>query len=281
MIFSRIAPSAGLRGFVRDYLIAHFIFDPKRPIPRRRYAPEPEQGITFFVRGRPALVSARTGAIQVAPPATIFGQQVKRCDVRLAPEFLMVRVHFQPGALFRVLNVPLSELGDDYFDAELVLGRAVREVSEQLGAAGSHAEMIERTEAYLRRLTGQTTHGVLPVDLAAARLTQAPLRASRDWLARESRLSPRQFTRKFTERIGVGPKVYTRLLRFHYARRFKLAHPDVAWPTVAIEFGYTDYQHLVRDFRQFTDARPNEWLRDERGSPERLMSVSYHANSGA
>jgi hypothetical protein len=56
---------------------------------------------------------------------------MKRCDVHLAPEFLMFRVHFQPGALFRLLGIPLYEFGEDYFDAELVLSSEVRDVSER------------------------------------------------------------------------------------------------------------------------------------------------------
>jgi hypothetical protein len=117
MMFSTIDPSPGLRELVRDYLIAHFRFDPRSPVPQKCYAPKPEQGITFFVRGRPRIVHSDTEEVRVAPPVAIFGQQMKRCDVHLAPEFLMFRVHFQPGALFRLLRVPLGEFGDDYFDA--------------------------------------------------------------------------------------------------------------------------------------------------------------------
>jgi transcriptional regulator GlxA family with amidase domain len=87
-------------------------------------------------------------------------------------------------------------------------------------------------------------------------------------------LSPRQFNRKFTERIGVGPKLYARLVRYHRAYLFKAAHPAISWPTVAMECGYTDYQHLVRDFRQFTGSTPNSWLREDAASPEKVLTRS-------
>lgn len=274
MIFSSFAPSPRLGEFVRDYLIAHLRFDPDKPIPHKRYAPKPEQGITFFVRGRPSIVDPLTDEPQVAPPVAIFGQQMSRCNVRLAPEFLMFRVHFQPGALFRVLNIPLYELGENYFDAEPVLGRELRDVSERLGAARSYAEMVAAVEAYLLQMAGSAKQTILPVDRAAARMTADPLHASLDWLARHACLSPRQFNRKFTERIGVGPKLYGRLVRFHRAYLFKAAHPNVAWPTVAIQCGYTDYQHMVRDFRQFTNATPNVWLQEEGAAPETVVTRS-------
>jgi AraC-like DNA-binding protein len=274
MIFSSIGPSPGLQDFVRDYLIAHFRFDPGKPIPHKRYAPKPEQGITFFVRGRPGIVDLLTDEVREAPPVAIFGQQMKRCDVRLAPEFLMFRVHFQPGALFRLLGIPLHEFGEDYFDAELVLGSEVRDVSERLDTARSYTEMVETVEAYLVRSAARAAQKVLLVDRAAGRLTADPAHVSLDWLARQACLSPRQLNRKFIERIGVGPKLYSRLVRFHRVYLFKMAHPAIAWPTVAIEFGYTDYQHMVRDFKQFTNATPNAWLQEDRGSPEHALRDS-------
>src|SRR3712207_8830051 len=48
---------------------------------------------------------------------------------------------FPYTTLFRS-NVPLHELAEDYFDAELVLSHAVREVSEHLAGARSYAEMV-------------------------------------------------------------------------------------------------------------------------------------------
>ena len=272
MIFSHVVPNPVLRDFVRDYLIAHFRFDNEKPTPLKPYAPKPEQGITFFVRGRPTSVNSLTGKVQAAPSVSIFGQQQRRCDVHLASEFLMLRVHFQPGALFRLLNVPLYEYGENYFDADLVLSGEARDVSERLSTARSYTEMIALVEAYLVRRVRKAKQDVHPADRAASRLTADPRGASLDWLARQASLSPRQFNRKFTERMGVGPKLYSRVVRFHRAHRLKASHPTIAWPTVAIECGYTDYQHMVRDFRYFTNTTPNVWLDEDSTSPEHVLT---------
>lgn len=273
MIFSYIAPSLALRDFIRDYLIADFHFDRELPAPLKPYAPKPEQGITFFVKGGASMVNQLTGKVHKAPPVSLFGQQVSRCNVHLAPEFLMFRVHFKPGALFRVLNVPLYELTEAYFDAELVLNTEVRAVSEQLASAKSYAEMVALVETYLLQKVRSATQDVHPVDRAASCLTADPVRFSLDWLADQGCLSPRQFNRKFTERMGVGPKFYSRLVRFHQACLFKEAHPTIDWLTIAIDFGYADYQHMVKDFKQFTSATPNMWIQEERASPEKILKL--------
>jgi hypothetical protein len=206
MIFSHITPKPALRDFVRDYLIAHFRFAHDQPPALKPYAPKPEQGISFFVKGRPKSVNPLTGEVQTASPVTIFGQQHQRFDVHLTSEFLMLRVHFQPGALFRLLGVPLYEFGENYFDAELVLGSEVRDVSERLSTAGSCAEMLVLIEEYLMRRVRRGTHDVHSADRAAVRLTADPRHASLDWLAREACLSPRQFNRKIHRANGGGPE---------------------------------------------------------------------------
>jgi AraC-like DNA-binding protein len=269
--FSYIAPGPDLMHVVRDYLIAHFRFDRDSSSPRKQYVPRPEQGLTFFVRGRPSMTSPITGEADEAPSVALFGQQALRCDVHLASEFLMLRVHFRPGALFRMLDIPLYELGAGYFDAEPVLGPDIRDVSDGLVTARSYAEMIERVEAFLRRHTGRSARDVHAVDRVASYLLTEPVQPPVDWLARQACLSPRQFNRRFTERMGVGAKLYARLVRFNRACVFKAANPATAWPAVALKFGYTDYQHLVRDFRQFASAAPNAWLRAENTSPERVL----------
>jgi AraC-like DNA-binding protein len=273
MTFTYLAPSPLLRDFVRDYLVAHFFFDNGESVPSKPYAPKPEQGITFFVRGGARMVDPPTGEVREAPPVTIFGQQVSRCNVHLTPDFLMFRVHFQPGALFRVLNAPLYELTTDYFDAELVLGREVREVSERLAGARGYAEMVTVVEHYLLRVVRRVERGAHPVDNVTSCLTACPARFSLDWMADQACLSPRQLNRRFTERMGVGPKLYSRLVRFYRAYQYKEANPAVDWLSVAVRFGYTDYQHMAKDFKQFAGATPNAWMHEDGASPERVLNL--------
>jgi hypothetical protein len=184
--FSYIAPSPFLRHFIRDYLIAHFGFDQEAPVPHKPYAPKPEQGITFFVRGRPSMADPISGKVHKAPPTSLFGQQVMRCDVHLPPEFLMFRVHFRPGALYRMLNFPIYELGEDHYDAESVLGADVREVSERLALARSYADMIDRVEAFLLGAVRKARQDVHPVDRVARCLEVDFRHQPADWLARQA-----------------------------------------------------------------------------------------------
>ena len=273
MIYQYVAPSPILKQYVRDYLVAHFIFDKKQDIPSKAYSPKPEQTITFLPKGKLTISNPLTGEKDDAPAISICGQQISRYNFYLTSEYLMLRIHFNPGALYRLLGVPLYEFTDCWFDAIPVIRREIVELNERLADCPNYRQMITLIEDYLIKKVSKIKADAHPLDKVASCLFTNPSRFSLDWLARESCLSPRQFNRKFTERMGVGPKLYSRVVRFYRAYQYKEAHPHVDWLTVALLFNYTDYQHLVKDFRQFAQVTPNSWIHEDNRSPERILRL--------
>jgi AraC-like DNA-binding protein len=273
MIYKYIAPSPILQEFVRDYLIAHFIFDKEQHIPFKPYSPKPEQTITFLPKGNLTITNPLKGETQLAPVISICGQQVSRYNFYLTSEYQMVRVHFHPGALFRLLRIPLSEFTDCWFDARSVISREILEVNERLANCLQYDNMIAVIEDYLLTKIKKVITDTHPLDKVASCIFTNPTRFSLDWLAKQSCLSPRQFNRKFTERMGIGPKLYSRVVRFYKAYQYKETHPQDDWLTIAMHFGYADYQHMVKDFRQFAQVTPNLWINQDNRSPERILRL--------
>jgi AraC-like DNA-binding protein len=60
--------------------------------------------------------------------------------------------------------------------------------------------------------------------------------------------------RRFLQDVGVSPKVLCRILRFQQV--FRVVEADPTWANVAVECGYYDQAHLIRDFRQFAEKTP-------------------------
>jgi AraC-like DNA-binding protein len=260
-----------LQEFVRDFLIAHFTFDKEQDIPFKPYSPKPEQTITFLPKGNLTIKNPVTGKAQIAPGTFISGQQLSRYNFHLTSEYLMLRVHFHPGALFRLLRIPLSEFTDCWFDAESVIGREISDVNERLANCLDYTQMITVVNEYLITKLKKITADTHALDQVAANLFTDPTRFSLDWLANQSCLCQRQFNRKFIERMGVGPKLYSRVVRFYKAYQYKETHPQEDWLTIAFLFGYTDYQHLVKDFKEFAQVTPNQWIHQDNQSPERVL----------
>ena len=132
--------------------------------------------------------------------------------------------------------------------------------------------MIQIVETYLLIKIKKIKESYL-IDNVAAFMYEKPSKVSLDYLASQSCLSPRQFNRKFTERIGVGPKLYSRLIRFYRAYQYKEKYPETDWLTVAVLFDYSDYQHLAKDFKEFAGRTPTIWVKEDNRSPETILSL--------
>jgi AraC-like DNA-binding protein len=273
MIYQYLPPNPVLREFVRDYLIAHFVFDRNKPIPVKAFAPRPEQAMAFLPKGGLVMHNVLNEKQHTAPATSICGQQLSRYNFHLTREYLMFRINFHPGALFRLLKIPLNEFSDTWFDANSAIGRETIEVNERLANASSYKQMVDIVEEFLTRKIRQTKVASHPLDKAVSHLLSHGGTTSIDWLANQACLCTRQFNRKFIERIGTTPKVFSRIVRFFNAYKYKEAHPHLDWLSVALMFGYTDHQHLAKDFREFSFATPNLWVHQDNHSPERLLRL--------
>ena len=93
-------------------------------------------------------------------------------------------------------------------------------------------------------------------------------------LSKEACLSVKQLERKFKERTGVNPKLYQRIIRFDKAFRLKNSHPEFDWLRIALDCGYHDYQHLVKEYKDFTGMSPIAFHEVENNAPERKFGLS-------
>jgi AraC-like DNA-binding protein len=276
MIFKEFHPSHDLRPIVEYYLMMHF--NPKEGYyPIKPYPTRIEQALVFFARGYIKAHHVESGTIKEIAHNALFGQQVSRLDFhpQWDEDFLMVMVVFKPGGLFRLLGIPSHELTAHFDDAESLLSAELRTVNDQVANALCHSEMIECVERYLIKKCRFLKREAHPLDRVAQILIERPQQFSLDWLSSQANLSARQFERKFVERIGIGPKLYSRISRFSQAFFFKQQHPEMDWLTIAIHHGYSDYAHLAKDFKQFAYTTPNVIIGQYAQRPEMVLKDEY------
>ncbi|HKE58842.1 MAG TPA: helix-turn-helix domain-containing protein, partial [Pyrinomonadaceae bacterium] len=94
----------------------------------------------------------------------------------------------------------------------------------------------------------------LPLALAGKMVARGGV-VSLEELVADSGLSGRQLERRFLQEVGLGPKLLARILRFQQVFR-AVERNDVQWAPIAVECGYYDQSHLIRDFQQFARQSP-------------------------
>ncbi|MCO5949887.1 helix-turn-helix domain-containing protein [Mucilaginibacter flavidus] len=273
MIYRFFQPQPALKAYVKEYLLLHFRFDGLSIDPTRLYIPQPEQCLTFNPKGHLTAINQHTGKVQRRNYSYISGQQTSCLELHFDQDYLMLKVIFQPGALYRLLGIPLSEFADLYVDAETVLHREMRQVNEMLANAVGYQDIIGIVEGYLLQKTSGIKVNTQPIDKISDILNRQPTQFSLNWFAEQACLSPRQFERKFLERMGISPKLYCRIARFYKAFQLKDKTSDVNWLAVALDCGYADFQHLSKDFKQFANTTPTALLKAESVAVERQLKL--------
>lgn len=265
--FREYAPHPALQSFVLHYWVIHIQLDPTilaEQLPRKPYPPTTEQCLYFYPFDLPLSIRVGKQSPDNAASSNIVGQQLTRYNITLNTNYLMLKVSFRPGALFRLLGVPMHLLADGYADLESITGKAVKEVNERLPEATTYAAMIRLIDEFLLHKAAQCRQDILPIDRVAQKLLNPAAYHQLDQLASDACLSIRQFERQFRQRVGISPKLFSRIARFAQARKLREANPNRSWLDIAYGCSYYDPNHLVKDFQQFTGTTPTQLFADER-----------------
>lgn len=273
-MFTRFySPAPALAPLVQHYMVAHVQYaEDARPVVKP-FPPAPEQCLYFYPRGPVWNYHHGLGRDILSPESIVVGPQVTRVDLRFSPDHLVLCVAFRPGGLHRLLGTPMTELFDESVESELLFGPAVRQVCEQLrDPSATYDQLIGQVEAFLLRQARRVRVAQRPIDAVLPLLMGPGPVPSLDWLADAACLSARQFERNCQERLGLSPKLFARISRFSRAFRLKDHHPDLDWLSVALQTGYTDYRHLVRDCREFAGVTPPVLLSADAVHPARVYT---------
>lgn len=271
MLINEIKPSPFLQEYIRLYRIIDFHFNSSVSIPIKMYSPRPEQCLQFYPKDTETVKYPGSRFTVSDKKTAITGQHTILNHRRVGNEFLSFQVVFQPGALFRLTGIPMQNLANLYVDAEDIFGKRVSEANERLFNAGSYNEMINIAELFLATLIKQTKKEHHAVDDSGRLMLLEEEFFKVDRFMKQSCLSPRQFDRKFNERIGIAPKQYLQVTRFDKAFRMKNRNPNLDWLSIAIRCGYHDYQHLAKDYKEFTGYTPQQFFLIDNQAPERAF----------
>lgn len=274
MIFKDIYPQSRLKLFVRLFRIRHFIIAPDLTPTPKPFSPHPEQCITFYPRGAEITHYIKENTTKTRSKAIVSGQYTSIVNRSSAyNEIIMIIAVFNPGCLYRFTGIPSILLQDHDIDLEDVFPKEAKLVNNLLSGCNSYEEMILIIEDFLWQRINNIKVEYSKFDKIFNFMTTNTEKRSLDWLAGQACLSHRQFERKSNEYIGVTPNMYSRIVRFHQSFMMHQNNPKMDWLSIAAANGYYDYQHLVKDYKDFVCATPNEFFIQNSKSLEKVLGL--------
>ena len=193
-----------------------------------------------------------------------------------AEEAAVMGVHFKPGGGFAFLGSRTDELADRHIDLDAVWGRWAAELREQLLETASPSSRLSKLEALLvsRLVCRRERH--CAVSLALDRLAQTGVRTRTRDLSRLVGLSQKRFIDIFRSQVGLPPKLFHRVVRFQRVLTKVNARSAPDWGELALDNGYFDQSHLIRDFLAFSGFGPDDYLHRLRELDNRGLHVKFN-----
>jgi AraC-like DNA-binding protein len=169
-----------------------------------------------------------------------------------------IGARLRPGAARALFGVGASELSERHTRLDDLWSMAVATLREQLVAQRSDARRLAMFETFLAARIPQP-RGMHPAIAQALEDLEAGA-GVREAVA-ASGYSHRRFIALFDDAVGLTPKRYSRVLRFQSLVRRARRQPSLSWSELAVDAGYSDQSHFIREFRALAGITPEDYRR--------------------
>jgi AraC-like DNA-binding protein len=226
------------------------------------YAPPPE--LAGAVR---SFWTLRGDGTSAQPRAMLVGEIRRPTLVHATANADVIGVSFHVGGAAEFFALPMRELCDQIVPLEELFPAGVipSEVEGPVWAARQGSLIEPHPHRFLATLGMTLSKLRRRPQNALAKAAVRIIRARRGNVrVRElsALLGPsdRTIARSFDDCVGMSPKVFARLMRFHAL----LANPDR-------DAGYVDDSHLIHDFREFSGTTPAQFRQEQNAIGEAFI----------
>lgn len=259
MRYVEYKPAAALRDYVRCYWICE---DTSIQLQRDVEELSPDGCPEIVLHYAAAFAEYDdSGRAMRQPAAVVAGQLTGPLRLQPGESIGMLGIRLEPATACTLLGVPAFELTNRRLDLSVCWGSEAGRLLESLATAVNDRQRIEVCEReLLQRLCVSGYERDELVEAVVGRIQRRSGDISMDELERLSGYSARHLERRFRQRVGVSPKLFGRIIRFRRIFDELTADGPAEWVRIALDRGFYDQSHLIRDFRQFAGCTPTQFL---------------------
>lgn len=184
------------------------------------------------------------------------GQHETYLETEAPQGTVILGVVFRPFGAYSILGEDQHALTGEVIRLDALLGDRVLQLREQLLNAGDPLVRLATVEGWLleRIRRGRATHPA--TRWATEQIAGSAGQIRIHDLARDSGYSRKYLIRLLRREVGLGPKALARIHRFHAFLDLLRREPLPEWSRLAVDCGYYDQSHLIREVRGFAGVTP-------------------------
>jgi AraC-like DNA-binding protein len=194
----------------------------------------------------------------------VHGLVRRKFSITLEGRGSVVAARFRPGGLFPFYRRPVSALTDRRVPVESVFGPDGAVLEAEVLSRETLPERVAAIESFLLARLPEPDPNVELVAGIVQRIAGDRSITRVEAVVEHAGIPPRTLQRLFGRYVGAGPKWVIQRYRLQEAAE-RLAREGtgrLSW--LALELGYTDQAHFIKDFRAIIGATPTEYARRAR-----------------
>ncbi len=191
----------------------------------------------------------------------VYGVETGRFSRLLKDTGLVFGIKFRPGAFHAFTKTPISQLTNctiDFFEAFDV---SCYTLEETLLTQVDDAKMVVVAEQFLRDCHPQQDENITLINqiIDTTSTQQAITRV--DHIVEQFAVNKRTLQRLFQQYVGVSPKWFIQRYRLHEVAEQLHRRLPIDWAQLALDLGYFDQAHLIKDFKMLVGKTPTEYVK--------------------
>ncbi len=267
--YSQYKPSENLKEYIDCFWVLQSTQSEFKPL--ERLIPDGKIEIIFnFKNPYKKVIGENRHNPETLKGAQLIGQRQELYLIQQEGNIYLLGIRFTTAGLFPFFNIPLQEFTDTTLNLQYLIGRQLSEIEERLMEATSFSEQKQILESLFISKLNQSQY-------CYTRFTQTLLTVgnlsgnSIENMAHHLNTTYKNLERDFAKFTGLSPKRFVKISRFNAALKSLYACDNKSLTQVALDNGYYDQSHFIRDFKHFTGLSPKEFLAEQHSISEMLV----------
>ena len=181
----------------------------------------------------------------------------KNIDLTIKKDTTFIAVRFKFNSLRHFINRQTNELFDQFIPAHEIFGKDYILLEKSFYSCCNDEQRIIVISDFLKRQLNFNSKESFFKISDIRKIYEKPYDKKIIELAHDKNLSIRQFEKKFLTEMGITAKKFQLLSRFQHVTKFCLINKIVNYLPIALNWGYYDQAHFIKDFKSKTQISPS------------------------